>query len=353
MQYNSIKINKSQGELVKTQLLKLNMFDTTRTIEREGDYLYIPVNLNFNPDKMKNLSGFEYQLLEKECPKRKIYIRSYREKLASRLSSDLIESLPRAYDVIGHVAIIKIPEGLDEVTAEIGESIISTNKNIQTVFRSSGVHRKYRILELQHIAGKEESLTTHKEYGINLELDMRKVYFSPRLAAERFRVAKRVSKGELIIDMFAGVGPFSVMMAKKSNPTKIYAIDFNPDAIYFLQRNIKLNAVSNVEAVEGDARQCIKNLEHYGNFDRVIMNLPHSGFDYLQDAISALRNLGTIHYYEILDNSRIDERKSGIEQQKFPLDITLKIIESHNVHSYSPKDSLIGFDIEINKNGGD
>jgi tRNA (guanine37-N1)-methyltransferase len=85
-----------------------------------------------------------------------------------------------------------------------------------------------------------------------------KVYFSPRLSQERLRIAQKVRGGEVVIDMFAGVGPFSIQIAKKFNNVKVYAIDTNPVAIQFLKQNIALNKIENIFPLEAILERSLK-----------------------------------------------------------------------------------------------
>jgi tRNA (guanine37-N1)-methyltransferase len=246
--------------------------------------------------------------------------------------------------------MIKIPEPLLDFKNEIGESIISVNKNISSVYLSKGVQDEYRLHALEHIAGIDDSRTRHTEFGIILEIDIKKVYFSPRLATERYRIASQVTVDELIVDMFAGVGPFSIMISKMAEPSKIFAIDINPDAVFYLKRNLKLNSTPNVEPLEGDAENVIKTIPGFGKISRVIMNLPHSGHKYLPTAMHALDTKGMIHYYEIMEHSGLELRKSDITTYGRKHNIGVDIMGVRKVHSYSPTDALIGFDIKIDKN---
>ena len=125
----------------------------------------------------------------------------------------------------------------------IGEKILEINPSLNSVFKKTEpVKGEFRIRDVELIAGINKSETVHKENKCVYELDIRRVYFSPRLATEHDRVCSLVKDGEVILDMFAGVGPFSVLIAKiKRN--QVVAVDINPVAIYYLKKNIILNKV--------------------------------------------------------------------------------------------------------------
>ena len=148
------------------------------------------------------------------------------------------------------------------------------------------------------MAGDPSTETTHLEYGIKFLVDPAKVYFNPRLANERSRIASLVRQGEVVVDMFAGVGPFSIMIARHALPSPVVAVDLNPDAVEYLKRNIELNKANRVVPYEGDARQVVFDVPCA---DRIIMNLPHSAIDFFHDALTRLKLQGTIHFYHICE----------------------------------------------------
>jgi len=165
--------------------------------------------------------------------------------------------------------------------------------------KSSAVEGVYRLREFEVIAGVEKTETVHREHCCVYHVDLAKAYFSPRLSHEHDRVASLVREGETIVDMFAGVGPFSILIAKKRENVRVYAIDVNPDAVDFLRRNVAVNRVEKkVVSILGDARQIVRE-SFMGVADRVIMNLPERAVEYLDVACEAIRSEGGImHYYE-------------------------------------------------------
>ena len=174
---------------------------------------------------------------------------------------------------------------------------IRDSPNISTVFRQKGpVQGSYRLRNLEFLAGEYKTLTIHKEYGCRFYVDVLRTYYSPRLSTERWRITNLTNKDEVVVNMFAGVGPFSIMIAKYRQINKIYSIDINYDAVRLHRENIKLNKVSNIEVLLGDAGEIIYN-KLVNSCDRVLMPLPEYALEYLDAAISALRNKGWIHIY--------------------------------------------------------
>jgi tRNA (guanine37-N1)-methyltransferase len=226
--------------------------------------------------------------------------RSLLDVLEDKLPPHLMASLPRAIDFVGEIAVVEIPPELERHKGMVGEAIMQIHKQVHTVLAKSGaVEGIYRLREFAVIGGVGETETIHNEYGCAYHVDLAKAYFSPRLSHEHDRVASQVKEGETIIDMFAGVGPFSVLIAKRHENVRVYAIDVNPKAIDLLKRNLKENRVERkVTPILGDADQIIGERLR-GVADRVIMNLPERAIEYVDSACEALKHEGgVIHYYD-------------------------------------------------------
>jgi tRNA (guanine37-N1)-methyltransferase len=230
------------------------------------------------------------------------------EKLRKHLRKILSEFLPpdelvyvsNSYDILGDIAILRLTDTSRKHSQIIAEAIMSIHKNVKTVLaQTSPVRGDFRLRKLEYIAGENKAITLHKESGCLFSVNVGKCYFSPRLFYERMRIAKQVRKGEVIVNMFAGVGCFSIVIAKHSNAEKLYSIDINPVAVQNMQENVRLNRVyGKVMPILGDAKEVIeKTLCHVA--DRVIMPLPEKAFEYLPYALLALKKAGGwIHYYD-------------------------------------------------------
>ena len=164
--------------------------------------------------------------------------------------------------------------------------------------KAGAISGTYRVREYDFIAGEQKTQTIHKEFGCQYHVDLAKAYFSPRLSHEHERVASLVQKGETVVDLFAGVGPFSILIAKKNPTAKVYAVDLNPEAVELLRVNVRVNRVENrVLPILGDARQ-ITSSKLKGVADRVIMNLPETAIEFVDAACQAIKpEGGIIHFY--------------------------------------------------------
>jgi len=220
--------------------------------------------------------------------------------LADRLEPSELKLLYKSYDIVGEIALIRFPKGLEKQRKIIAEAIMQTHKHIKTVLCQAGpVSGGFRLRKLEWVAGERKTETTHRESGCVFKVDLGKCYFSPRLSYERMRVSKQVQPNEVVINMFAGVGCYSILMAKHSQAGKIYSIDLNPVAIEYMRENIRLNRVEGrVVPILGDAKRVIEErLRNAAN--RVLMPLPERAYEYLDCAVSALKPAGGwIHYYD-------------------------------------------------------
>lgn len=229
-----------------------------------------------------------------------------RKALKHILNEDELKRLYSAIDIVGEIAIIKIPNELLDKRQVIGNAILNNIKHVRSVYlQTSAVRNVYRIRELECIAGIDNPITIYKEHGCRFLLDVKRVYFSPRLSTERARLASLVNEGDVIVNMFAGIGTFSIIIAKKKI-CKIYSIDVNPDAHRYAIENVRINKVEDrVVPILANAHDVVRALGSIA--DRVIMPLPEYAKEFIDDAILLLKEHGTIHYFtHIHANNRED-----------------------------------------------
>ena len=164
-----------------------------------------------------------------------------KEVLANNLTQSELDKIFSAFDVIGDIVIIKIPNCLMSKKEIIGEAILNNVKPAKSVFiQTSEIKGEYRVRNLEFLAGEDRTETEYKEHGCRFRVDVIKAYFSPRLSTERLRVATLVRDNEVITNMFGGVGTYSVLMAKKNKTCKVYNIDSNPVATELCRINEKI-----------------------------------------------------------------------------------------------------------------
>ncbi len=302
-----VKAPKNHGETAIIQANKLRLIDHELEIKKDTTFVYIPLLDRPSNTTLQKLRGYvpDLEISTDTFAHREKRHETLIELLDDKLPPHLIASLPHSADVIGDIAIVEIPTELKPHEKAIGYAILKTNKNVRTVLAKAGpISGTYRLREFNVIAGEPETATVHKENGCKFYVDVAKAYFSPRLSHEHIRVASLVDEGETVIDMFAGVGPFAVQIAKKIENVKVYAVDVNPEAIEHLKRNTRLNRVEGkVIPVLGEAREAV-SWRLAGVADRVIMNLPEKAIEFIDVACKAIKPQGgTVHLYGFVNAS--------------------------------------------------
>jgi len=289
-----------QGEKTLILAKKLKLSDRQLQIKRVGNFVYIPLVRQPSESEFKELDqATEARVSTYVFQEKTRRPTTLAELLGDKLDPHLVASLPRSADIIGDIAIVEISPELEAYKSIVGEAMLNLNKNIRTVLAKTGpISGTYRLRKFSLIAGAKNTITVHKEHGCRYYVDLSKAYFSPRLSHEHYRVALLVHEGETVIDMFAGIGPFAILIAKTVKNVKVYAVDANPDAIEFLKKNIRLNRVENkVIPIIGDAKEVVNKRLH-GIADRVIMNLPETAKDFICASCKGLSQTGgTVHFY--------------------------------------------------------
>jgi len=348
-----IRVPKTLGEKAIIHLRTLSLLSRELKIQQADNYLYIPLMKKPRPADIEELEEnlSEFEISTHQFPERAKRPRTLLDMLENKLSPHLLASLPRAIDFIGKIAVVEIPPELERHKGMIGEAIMQIHKQVHTVLAKSGaVEGVYRVREFEVIAGVEETETIHKEYGCAYHVDLAKAYFSPRLSHEHDRVASKVKEGETIVDMFAAVGPFSVLIAKRQENVRVYAIDVNPDAIDLLKRNLKENRVEQrVTPILGDADQIIGE-RLSGVADRVIMNLPERAIEYVDAACETLKHEGgTVHYYDFTNTPNpLDTARGQLIEAVETTDRSIqKILFARKVRAIAPYAWQVVVDAEI------
>ena len=238
---------------------------------------------------------------------------------------------------------------------KIGDILILDNKaQVGDLEDVSNKHNVKTIMKIDHIQGSKrepvynilyggETETVNKENGCLFKLDLAKVMWSKGNNNERLRIAKLVGDGEVVIDMFAGIGYFSIPIAVHSNASRIYSIEINPNSYYYLNENIKLNKVDNITPILGD---CIVETPKL-KADRIIMGYVKTTNHYLKAAIDSLNPGGILHYHETVPEKLMDTRPiDRIESQAGNRDVEL--IKINKIKKYAPGVEHVVVDARIN-----
>ena len=267
------------------------------------------------------------------------------------LSEEENEQLISAFDQIGDIIVVRIPDSLVSKKQIIGKTLLEQVSTANSVFyQSSPVEGDFRTRKLEVIAGEDKTQTEYKENGCRFIVDVEKAFFSPRLSTERERIAGLVKDGEVIINMFGGVGMFSVLAAKNMSCT-VYNIDLNPVAAQLCKENVQINKLKGeVISLNGDATEVI-NEQLVGKADRVLMLLPERSDEFLDAALTGLKDEGIIHYYSHMHADKKQDAGKLSEEHFMSVNKTnAEIITSRNVRPVGPRFYQTVVDVKISKN---
>jgi tRNA wybutosine-synthesizing protein 2 len=307
-----------EAENVRQKLLLEDALDKTRKLVRKESFVEIPIKFDIN--------GFT--VVEQDAPR--LYIP--KKNLGDIL--DIPDSerklLPSGWQVLGDIVIVTLKVELEHRKAEIGEALLSLYPGCRTVLLDRGITGLMRQPVREIIAG-ENTETVHRENGCLFKLDAMRIMFSQGNLAEKKRMS-RLGKGEVIVDMFAGIGYFSIPMAVHSKPMKIFAIEINPEAFGYLKENIILNKVGDIiEPVAGDCSIVTPR----GIADRVIMGYLDA-HPYLEQGIRALVPGGIIHYHEAVPEAVERRPVERIIEASGRLGRNVEIIGMRRIKKYAP-----------------
>jgi len=293
-----LKVHRSEGEQVRKNLIEKGLLDRLYKIRSKGDFLLIPVIQNIDGAICEELTPIPIQ-----------------------------KELPR-FEQVGGIAIMQ-----DDDPTGAGEILASKATYHTVLYAESAVNGPFRTKKYKLLAGMDTTATDYTEYGHRFSIDLSLAYFSARLSGERQRILHQMHPGERVIDMFAGVGPFAITLAKKASV--IYAGDMNPEAVILMVKNCSRNRVTNIVPILADAVHLPDMIP--GLADRIIMNLPLHAVAFLDAAFKLIRPGGMLHLYALV--SREDEYLDMLKS--FP---TQKI-DYKFVRSYSPDRFHVVYDI--------
>lgn len=313
---------RSEAQEAKQAAYQSDLLDPERKIVVREGFAEIPVT--------SPLPG--YELVRQKAPEFYNKASDLAGFLRDTLTGDEIDLLPRGWAILGDVITVKIHPGLDPYQHRIGAALLSIYPRCKSVLRDFGIEGQLREPRRRIIAGSGTE-TVHIENGVKFKLDARRVMFSPGNMHERIRMS-RLGHDDLVVDMFAGIGYFTLPMAVHSRPRKIIAIELNPVAYGYLQENIRLNHVEDV--VEPRLGDCTDKTPQ-GIADRVVMGFVGTTDRYLQTGIRALRPGGVLHYHQTVPSWLYpDLLVNDISRAAKDLGRQAEILRCVRVKKYSP-----------------
>jgi tRNA wybutosine-synthesizing protein 2 len=281
----AIRAEKKDAQATIKRAILLGLLDRSRKVVKKKCHVEIPVT--------EPISGCD--IFHQDEPAYYRREMDLERSLKSRMPNNLLCLLPRGWYILGDIIVVKIHPALTAYQQCIGQALLDSYPRCSTVLRDFGIEGRFREPLREAIAGTRTQ-TLHRENGVVFELDARKVMFSAGNLHERMRMSG-FGADEFVVDMFSGIGYFTLPMAVHSRPRKILAIELNPNAYHYLCRNVMHNHVEEiVEPCLGDC--ATKTPESVA--DRVVMGMVQVTDRYLQKGIKALRPGGMLHYHQTI-----------------------------------------------------
>ncbi len=345
-----LKVKKQHGETAKQFLREKGWLDSERLIGKtEKLYLILPISGSFDKHLLlKKFPGAKFE--EKNLQKIPPHQTDLKHLLKNLLTEEQISELVRSYDVVGDIAILEIPPKLDRLAVSIAWAFKRAFPYIKVVARKLGKvgsgSEEYRLRKYEILTGDKRLEAMYKEGGLAMHVDLEKAYFSPRSSHERERVAGLVKNGEQVLIMFAGIGPFALVIASKKPNAQITAIEINPDAFKFMEENIRLNRLGfAIDPFLGDVNDVLPKLGK--KFDRIIMPFPEKSFDFLSLAIGYANKNCTIHFYAFVREDELEKTEEKIKKIAAKEGRKAEILRVLKAGSYAPKTWRYVFDVKI------
>ena len=276
---------------------------------------------------------------------RKTFNDFLRQRLHNEVPDDLI---PRRLRLLGHVAILWLRTEAIPYKDLIGEAVLEFDSKIRSVLRRTGaISGSFRQPSVEIIAGSSETETVYRENGVTFHLDPMKVMFSIGNKEERLRMSK-LGSGEIVIDMFAGIGQFSLPMAVHARPKVIHAIEWNPEAFAYLQKNIQTNRVADIVIPHfGDTREITPQVAR-AQADRIIMGLIEGTSNYFDQAVGSLQLGGHLHVHELGTATTMKTQVfSDLETAANRVGQQVLLLATRQIKTYNPRLNHFVLDIKL------
>src|SRR3989344_2386201 len=257
--------------------------------------------------------------------------------LNDKLSKKELALMPTSFDVVGDIMIFaEFPKELVKKEKIVGRIILENYHQIKTILKKTKKYSgKYRTPTLKFIAGEKRKETTCKENDVLINLNVEKVYFSPRMASERTRIAKLVKPNESVLVMFSGSGVYPLVIAKNSKCKEVYGVEINPTGHRYALENVKKNKLEGkVRLFKGDVMKIVPKLKK--KFDRILMPLPKGAEKYLGVALKCAKKNSTVHFYDFLDEKESFKAEEKIKNACNKAKRKCRILNAVKCGQYSP-----------------
>jgi len=335
-------VDKLRSQAAIESLRAEGLYDDTRSVtEWTEDSVAVPVTA---PPQETQFREIVRQVGERR-------LRTLDDHLRERgWTAEEIERAPGSWAVLGSVVLVDI--GDSPRPAEVGEALLALHGEAETVLARHGISGDHREPSVEVIAGDGDTETVHTEHGTRYAMDLAEVMFSPGNKAERARMGDIVSEGrgtrpsrrasgeaasedgERVLDMFAGIGYFTLPMARAG--AHVTAVERNPTAFRFLVENVVLNDVDErVHPYRADCRDVVPGFAEEGRADRIVMGY-YEAHEYLDSALEALAPGGVLHMHEATPDALVFDRPiERLEAAASEADRAIEVLDTRRVKEYS------------------
>lgn len=336
----AIRVPARQAEAVKNALSRARTLDPThRPVSRAGAVEF-PVK-----DAERALAAAREVepgavIVESDAPPdvpfrdREPRVEAQKALAARGWSRAELDAVPGKWEKYGRVLVIKQPAELRDREADLARALADALACDTVLADEEGVAGELREPSMRFLLGSD-AVTEHLEHGVRYRFDASRVMFSSGNKWERARAGTLPAAGETVVDLFAGIGYFSIPLAKFAKPARVVAIEKNPVSHRFLVENAALNGVARVvEPWLGDNRDYPR-----ARFaDRVLLGYVGSTEEFLPVALSVLkREGGTIHYHTTVPAHLAEtEPFRHVEAHARPAGFRGELLFARTVKSYSP-----------------
>ncbi len=291
-----LKVRKQDAQRIKKWLQRNQYLNRNFKVQKDDEHVFFPLTsenvdlpVNFSGCQVVNLPG----KLVNRPPSLEMLFRSY-------LPSSLHDKLPRSFDHLGQIIIVKLDKDIWPWRFEIGKAFLESYPRVKAVYaKKSKVTGEFRVLPLELIAGTDVDFVIVKEHGIKLFVRFKEVFYNPRLANQHQKVAISIPPRVTVLDAFCGVGTFGLHLATMK-PCTVFSVDLNPLAIECLTESMRINRVKpgRIHPITGDVTTVFsKNI----SFDHVIMNLPEYGFEFFPSMFELVKKDGGILHFHVFE----------------------------------------------------
>jgi tRNA (guanine37-N1)-methyltransferase len=257
----------------------------------------------------------------------------------------------RSFDVLGSVAIVNFPDDLKvSEKKKFAKELLKEHKNIKTVLEKSGKFKgRLRKMETKHLAGEKNKEVLYKENNCVFRFNIDTTYFSPRLSNERKEIANEVKKNESVFVMFAGVAPFSIVIARNSKAKEIYSNEINREANKYGNLNAELNKVKDkIKFINGDIKKVSEKLkQEKKKFDVIVMPRPQLKDTFLKQSFELSKKGTRIYYYGFCKTEEVEDIVDLIKEQAKENKKKIKILNKKKAGELAPGKIRLRIDFKL------